>query len=173
MLIFVHSRGQRLGPLALDEVNRQLQAAQLLPDDLAWHEGLPTWIPLRSIQGVVVPEGIFPSPGAAVSLPGPMPPVVPPTSQVVPTAGTDPLAICSLVFGILGMICCGSLILSIAAAVCGHISLSNTKKNPSLEGRGLAIAGVVLGYVGLAIGVIWLIFYLGMSLVPALSESVK
>lgn len=173
MQIFVHSRGQRLGPLALEEVNRQLQAAQILPDDLAWHEGLPTWIPLRSVQGVVVPEGIFPSPGSAVSSPGPMPPAIPPTIPVVPPSSTDPLAICSLVFGILGMICCGSLILSIAAAVCGHISLSNTKKNPRLEGRGLAIAGVILGYVGLVIGVIWLIFYLGMGLVPALNEGLK
>lgn len=171
MLIFVHSRGQRLGPLPLDEINRQLQAAQIFPDDLAWHEGLPTWIPLRSIQGVIVPGGLSQLPGAAIPSPGVMPPVIPPSMPVAKP--TDPLAICSLVFGILGMVCCGSLILSIAAAVCGHISVSRTGKNPELEGRGLAIAGVILGYVGLVIGVAYLIFFVGMSLLPAVSEGMK
>jgi hypothetical protein len=173
MHIFVHSRGQRLGPLPLEEINKQLQAAQILPDDLAWHEGLPSWIPLRNVQGVVVPEGMSQSPAVAAPLPGEVAPAVLPVGTVAPSAGTDPLAICSLVFGILGMICCGSLVLSVAAAVCGHISLSKTKKNPQLAGRGLAIAGVILGYLGLVIGAIWLIFYLGFGFISAFSEGMS
>ncbi|WP_120339386.1 DUF4190 domain-containing protein [Cryobacterium soli] len=37
---------------------------------------------------------------------------------------------------------------SLAAVICGHIALSQIKKTGE-KGRGLAIAGLVLGYVGL------------------------
>jgi competence protein ComGC len=59
------------------------------------------------------------------------------------TVGT---AIASLVLGILGMIL-GPLC-SIPAVVCGHIAKSNIKRNEEqLDGGGLALAGLVLGYI--------------------------
>lgn len=173
MLIFVHSRGEKLGPMPLDEVNTRLQAAQLLPEDLAWHEGLPTWIPLKNVQGVIVPERITMSRGPIAPPSGPMPPVISSSGPATPSAGTDPLAICSLVFGILGMFCCTFLVLSLTAVICGHISLSNIKRNPRIEGRALAIVGLVLGYIGIAIGIGYLLFIFGMGFFPAFIESVQ
>jgi general secretion pathway protein G len=39
------------------------------------------------------------------------------------------------------------------AVICGHLSLSKIKKAPeTLGGRGLAIAGLITGYIGLAFG---------------------
>lgn len=65
---------------------------------------------------------------------------------------TDRLATASLVLGIVGVVV--SLftfgIPSILAVVFGHLSLSQIRRNPSQEGRGLAIAGLVLGYLVLA-----------------------
>jgi len=62
------------------------------------------------------------------------------------------LAIASLVFGIIG----GSPALSIAsipAIILGHLALHKIKKDPNAyTGKGLAIAGLVLGYLGLAVG---------------------
>ena len=57
------------------------------------------------------------------------------------------VAIASLVLGILGMIMIGPLG-SIPAVICGHIALSRIKKNPdTLTGDGLALTGLILGYV--------------------------
>jgi hypothetical protein len=42
---------------------------------------------------------------------------------------------------------------SLAAIICGHIALSQIKKTGE-KGRGLAIAGLVLGYAGIIIGAI-------------------
>lgn len=67
------------------------------------------------------------------------------------TAG---IALASLILGILGLILLGPLG-SIPAVICGHIGLSNIKKNPdTLQGDGLAIAGLVMGYLQIALMVI-------------------
>ena len=57
---------------------------------------------------------------------------------------------------------------SLAAVICGHIALSQIKKTGE-KGRGLAIAGLVLGYAGIIIGFIVLVVLI-MSWV-ALMES--
>ena len=48
---------------------------------------------------------------------------------------------------------------SLAAIICGHIALNQIKKTGE-KGRGLAIAGLVLGYAGLVIGAIVFIFFI-------------
>ena len=58
------------------------------------------------------------------------------------------LAIASMVLGIVWVYWIGSLL----AVIFGHIALSQIKKSEGRQrGRGMAIAGVVLGYVGLAV----------------------
>jgi len=64
------------------------------------------------------------------------------------------LAIASLICGILG-ISCLSLVGGIPAVICGHLALANIKKSPSLlTGGGMAIAGLVMGYISILIMVI-------------------
>lgn len=48
---------ERVGPFALEEVNRQLAAGALHPSDQAWYEGSPGWRALLSIPGVIMPGG--------------------------------------------------------------------------------------------------------------------
>lgn len=45
---------------------------------------------------------------------------------------------------------------SLAAIICGHIALSQIKRTGE-KGRGLAIAGLVLGYVGLVATIIFIV----------------
>lgn len=61
---------------------------------------------------------------------------------------TNVLAIVSLV---------SSFFISIVGIITGHIALSQIKKTGE-QGRGLAIAGLIIGYVGLLAGIIALIF---------------
>jgi hypothetical protein len=84
----------------------------------------------------------------------------PPGDGFPEAPGTNGLAIAALVLGILWIYWLGSIL----AIIFGHIALSQTKKTGQ-SGRGMAIAGLVLGYVGLAVVVlIFLVFAVGSSL---------
>ena len=70
-----------------------------------------------------------------------------------PAAGkTNVLAIVSLVL---------AFFISLGAVICGHIALSQIKKTGE-SGRGLAIAGLVLGYIGLVGGLIFIIVWFAL-----------
>jgi hypothetical protein len=83
--------------------------------------------------------------------------------QAVPE--TNALAIVSLVFGILGWTLL-PFIGMIVAIITGHIALGQVRaSNGTQTGEGLAIAGLVLGYLALAVGLIvimLLIFGVGL-----------
>jgi hypothetical protein len=75
--------------------------------------------------------------------------------QTVPT--TNGLAIVSLVFGVLGWTLL-PFIGMIVAIITGHIALGQVRRSSGAEtGEGLAIAGLVLGYLALAVGFIVLV----------------
>ncbi|MDH4239505.1 MAG: DUF4190 domain-containing protein [Phycisphaerae bacterium] len=78
---------------------------------------------------------------------------------------TSSLAIASLVFSLIGPIG------SIPAVICGHIALRKIRKEAKVQGRGLALAGLIIGYavLGLSIVLVTPLFLLwGMK-----AESVK
>lgn len=67
---------------------------------------------------------------------------------------TSTLAIISLIAGILGWTVL-PLIGSITAIVTGHMARGEIRREPQrLEGDGLAVAGLVLGYAGVVIGIL-------------------
>lgn len=78
---------------------------------------------------------------------------------------TSTSAILSLVFGILTWLVL-PLIGAIIAVVAGHIARGEIRRNPpgTLEGDGLAIAGLILGYIHLAICLLVLLFFGGIIL---------
>ena len=66
---------------------------------------------------------------------------------------TNTLAVLSLVFGLLGMV--GGIpsagVINLAAIVMGHMARSQIRQNPSEDGAGMALAGLIMGYIGLLI----------------------
>jgi hypothetical protein len=93
--------------------------------------------PLSSAAARTTP-GPTPVPGGSFAAP-------PPVTGDAPTSGK---AIASLVCGIFTFF----LPASIAAIILGHISLSEIRKSAGrIGGKGIAITGLVLGYLGLAI----------------------
>ena len=74
---------------------------------------------------------------------------------------TSGLGIASLVLGILWMYWVGSIL----AVIFGHVALSQIKKDPSIGGRGMAVAGVVLGWIG--VGVLLLSVVLGVGMMAS------
>ncbi|MGJ6966445.1 DUF4190 domain-containing protein [Streptosporangium sp. G11] len=63
-----------------------------------------------------------------------------------PPRGNNGMAIAALIMGIAGLFICG--LTSIVGVVLGHISLGQIKRTGE-EGRGMAIAGLVLSYFGI------------------------
>lgn len=99
------------------------------------------------------------------AVPPPPPPVQQPpygTPLVSPPmqATVAGLAIASMVLGILWIYWLGSVL----AIIFGHIALSQIKKSNGWKtGRGMAIAGVVLGYVGMATLVLVIVLAIAAS----------
>ena len=90
----------------------------------------------------------------------------------VPPSGprTSTMAIISLVGGITGWTILPFLG-SIAAIVFGHIAKSEIKKSGGmLAGNGLATAGLIMGYLSIALGIclacIWVLVFAGLITLP-------
>jgi hypothetical protein len=77
------------------------------------------------------------------------------------TAG---VAVASLVCGILGLICFGPLG-AIPAVICGHIARSRIRASAgALEGEGMALAGLILGYVSIGLMVVMIPMYAAIAI---------
>jgi hypothetical protein len=109
-------------------------------------------------------------PGASV------PPASPAYGQGAPAYGqpsgakTNTLAIVSLVSSIIGL---GIFIGLIAGVICGHIALGQIKKTGE-QGRGMAIAGLIIGYVGILFWIIGtIIFFAFLATLAATSGTLN
>ena len=113
--------------------------------------------------------GAYPAPYAG-PYPAPFQPYPGYYVMPVPAPRTNPLAIASLVLGILWLWWVGSIL----AVIFGHIALSQMKKRPGSEsesGRGIAIAGVVLGWVGVSTAVAFMLLFVVVAVTGHSSSS--
>ena len=81
-----------------------------------------------------------------------------------PASRTSSLAVVSLVFGILTW-CVLPFIGALVAIVCGHMARSEIRRAPVgsvIEGDGMAVAGLVLGYVHLVFAALVLMLIFGV-----------
>jgi uncharacterized protein DUF4190/uncharacterized protein DUF4339 len=126
------------GPVPFSELERLALAGELHPEDFIWTDGMAEWSPAATAAPL-----LFESMSGFSGLP-----------HGGGALKNCPAAVASLVFGLLGM----NLLLfigSIAAIICGHIALKEIERNPNQwAGRGMAVFGLVLGYVAVAAGII-------------------
>jgi thiol:disulfide interchange protein len=121
---------------------------------------------------VVEPAPIVTPPPAAAERPNPYAPAATaPTVaaaapanpySTMPAGPSSTLSVLALVFGVLGLVLslmAFGLLPAIAAVVLGHIAL---KREP--HARGMGIAGLVTGYVGIGVSLLWGLVFI----VPAL-----
>ena len=160
-----------MGPFSLEEINRQLAAGTLSVSDQAWYEGAVGWAPLSTVPGVTSGGATStPSHSAGATVPR-VPAIAGSTVVPSPPAGqTEPLAIWSLVLSLLGLFCCG-LVSGVPGIICGHLALSKIEKRPEVQGRGLAIAGLVIGYFAALFWLLYLIFFGGFSMLQGLLQN--
>ena len=90
------------------------------------------------------------------TVPPPLPPAPPPAPDVSVAVArpTSTLAIASLVAGVLSWLLM-PFVAGIVAVVCGHMARGEIRRgNGGLEGDGLAVAGLVLGWVNIVLCVL-------------------
>lgn len=129
--------GQQSGPFSQEEVRRKLSAGELQPTDRGWQEGMAEWMPLSTFPMLVAtaPPMLTTSGGVTMYQP----------------ATTCGMAVASLVMGIVSFTLFPFLP-SILAVVFGHAARSSIRQSQGrLVGDGLAVAGLVLGYIGVGL----------------------
>lgn len=85
---------------------------------------------------------------------------------------TSGLAVTSLVLGILSLMGAALfLIPPLLAVVLGHIAVSSCGRDPNLDGKGLAIAGLVMGWICLAGWILVVLFFGGLAALFAFAAS--
>ncbi len=194
--IYVVRGTERVGPFSQAEIQAQLASGALTASSLVWWEGMKEWTPISrtpltpssaaappapaSMPQTPAPSASAPAPAAVAPsttpgfAPAPVPALqagVPVTAPVIPAMSV--LALISLITGIIGLpagFCwCLGLPLNLTAVVTGHIAYYQVKKDPTQSGSGMALAGLICGYLGLVL----VAFVVGFQVLVALGEQVK
>ena len=156
--------GKIYGPAGAEQLRQWLAEGRANAQTQTLADGAPEWKPLGALQEFA---GHFapPNPPVIKSLP-------PGASTMGRFPGTSGFATTGLIFGILSFACCPKLLFGTLGLVFSLIGLSQINRHPELyEGRGLAIAGIVLSSASLLLfGVLLLValatghFYFNWSL---------
>lgn len=135
------------------------------PRTLLWNETLVNWTPAIELRPdlfgtLVAPPILTPAQRREVGLGN--------TGIPGQSSPTDSMAVCSLIFGLLGLFCFP--LLGLGGVICGHIARKRALEEtlPSSNG-GMALAGLITGYIGIAIMVVLLVFY-AVVIIAAISE---
>lgn len=162
-LWYYGSHGEQSGPVPGDEIRAMIAAGSIGAGTLLWREGMEQWLPLGQVPEFAGIPGGVEAPAAGTIVPGgaPVPGAVYP--PVSPTSG---LAIASLVCGILGVVAMCAYVgglFGLPAVICGHLALGRIRQSAfdplPLQGRGMAIAGLITGYIAMALQVAAILFF--------------
>jgi hypothetical protein len=146
--------GKEYGPVSADILRQWVSEGRANAQTQVQPEGAPGWVSLGA-----VPEfaGLWnaPAPFAA----GPVRSAAP---------AQNPLAIIGFILSIVsltfGLCCCYGLPFSIPGIVCSGIALAQIRKQPGrYSGRGLAMAGVIVGIVSLLVAALLLVLGVALS----------
>jgi len=139
------SDGNEYGPATAGQLRQWIAEGRANAQTPTLAPGAPEWKPLG-----VLPEfaGHFAPP-----IPPTIAPPRPGTSMAGQIPKTNSFATAGLIFGILSLTCCCGCPFNILGLVFSLIGLSQINRHPELyEGRGLAIAGLILSAASLVLG---------------------
>lgn len=173
---FYGKEGQQYGPIDEVTLRARIATGEIGSQDLVWHEGMDSWKPLQDVRHLTPIGNDSQSQESEGSTPAPaQSPYAPPVEGLEGASHTpgpslpvtNGLAIASMICGILSLVffCfCGGFFLGIPAVICGHLSLNQLNTPGNLQqGRGMAIAGLICGYLGIAVLIILMLSGNGSS----------
>ena len=145
MYKIIGADGRTYGPATAEQLRQWIAGGRANAQTQALADGATEWKALAAL-----PE--FAGHFAPLT-----PPVIGPLRPGISTAGplpkTNSFATAGLVFGILSLTCCCACPFNILGLVFSLIGLTQINRHPELyEGRGLAIAGLILSGASLVFG---------------------
>jgi hypothetical protein len=152
MYKIVGADGRQYGPVNEDQIRRWIVEGRANAQTQALAEGAMQWKPL----------GVLPEFAAAF---GQQIPQVPPSISAISGSHlrtTNSFATWGMILGILALVCCCfKVVLATLGLIFSFIGLSQINARPDIyEGRGFAIAGIVLSGLSLLLAVLMLLFWL-------------
>jgi hypothetical protein len=163
MLIHIKRNAEVFGPYSVEEAREYLSSGRLVLSDFAQLPGTTEWIPLALVPGIKsAPPPPPPGPAEPPRLaPTAIQPAAHQASSLSDSAGQPAaqqkrVAITSFVLGLLSLLLCviGALP-GIPAIICGHLARARARRLPGqYGGAGFALAGLIMGYVGVLVSVL-------------------
>ncbi len=147
---FIGGDGKSYGPYTADQMRQFMVQNRLTAQSQVSGDGGP-WQPVGSFPELMGGAGTPAQPY--------------PQSAAAPVeSSTNPMAITGMICGILSLLtgcCCGvfGLPFSILGVIFSIIGLSKLKKNPGQGGRGMAIAGLIIGALGLIAAILMVVVF--------------
>jgi hypothetical protein len=158
MFKIIGADGREYGPVSSEVLRRWIAEGRVNSQTPAQTEGATGWKPLATFPefaGLAVPPPVLGTP-----------PVLPATAPQ--PLKNSPMAVAGFVCSLLGLMCCGPLF-SVLGLVFSFIGLGEIKRNPQqFTGGSLAVAGIVLAVLGLALFFLFLVGGFWGSLLPGL-----
>jgi hypothetical protein len=149
--------GKEYGPISAEQLRQWIAENRANISTRALAEGTTEWKPLGSFPEFALAFGSKPfQPATGPS--GASPSVL----TGMPTRRTSGFATTGMILGILSMtagLCCCGLPFNILGLVFSLMALSEIKKNPQLNGKGMAIAGLVLSLLSVLPGLLKMLFF--------------
>ena len=175
---YYSKNGMQMGPVSQADLMAKIASGEVAAMDLVWRDGMVDWLPtgqieeLRSIGGSL-PQRSVPSTNMAPGSPYAAPNS--PSMNPGQMPGAAPLssgkATASMVLGIVGVVfsicaCYGILIslpCTILAVIFGNQAKTQIMENPHLMPElGKAKAGIIMGWIGIAIIILWTMVSFGI-----------
>lgn len=148
MYKIIGADGLEYGPATAEILGQWITEGRANAQTRVLPEGATEWKPLGELPEFASRFTAAARP-AVTPLPGPTPAPLP---TPLTTARINPLAITSLVLGILSMtfVCCYGVPFNLLGIICSLIALAQIRNNPERErGQALAIAGLVLSIISI------------------------
>ena len=157
---FYSKGGAQEGPFHEAEMRSRITSGQVSKRDLVWREGMAEWLPLAQVAELSAAP-VTGAEASPYSTPGTSPTPLPQASAYASVPPTSGLAIASMVLGILAILSsCAyiGILFGIPAVITGHMAMKSFR-NPLVPkgGKGMAIAGLICGYLGSLIS----LFFIG------------
>lgn len=148
MYRIIGTDGRQYGPVSVEQLRQWIAEGRANAQTQTYVEGATEWKPL----------GVLPEFTGHFAPPVP-PPISPPVSGRV--RKTNSYAMAGMIFGILAFFCCCKFLFGVLGIVFSLIGLSQISRHPELyEGRGLAIAGLVLSILSLLLALVFIMIAL-------------
>ena len=152
--------GQQQGPVDTETLRKLIASGQVGQQDLVWKDGMANWVAPGQVPELAVapawqqPQG---TPGYGQPQPGfgQAPGYYAPAGYAGPMGQSyQGMATAALVLGIL-CLCCG-VIMGPIAVILGAVAMNGMKKTGNYAGKGMAVAGLVLGICGFVLNAIYI-----------------